>query len=449
MPVKTLFITSFHPHISRNILSTDVLVRLRRESGLRIVIIVPEYKADYFRKTFGSETALVEGVVPHRASATPRGLFFKKLGVRFFSTDTARARNAYEYRCEGKYGYYFLGVASAFLGRSRMLRRALRALDQRFCPKNFFAPLFDKYHPDLIFSTDVQNENDVSLMQDARVRGLRTLGMIRSWDNPTQRTVRFFPDRLLVGSDTLKNEVIRHLFYPADRITVTGNPHYDRYLKGPSTTREAFFAKFGLDTSKKTILYAPVGDHLLRVNDVDEHVMNILADMREQVIVRFPPDEGVRVLDFKKPPWMAYDRPGVAFTNTLFSDREISPDDDQRLIDSLYHCDLAVTGPTSIPLDAALVGKPSIIVHFYPTPRNFCGSIFNYWFSHIKKLVATGGVRYATSKERLLADIRAYLGNPSLDREKRDFVKSLWFSHADGRASERVWNEILFELGVA
>lgn len=447
-PMKTIFITSFHPHISRNILATAAFRILASRADLRVIVLVPDYKADYFKEKFGGGNVVIEGVKPHRASATLRGLFLKKLAVFFFHTDTARARKRYEYFCEGKYGYYLVSRAAGFLARSSLVRRAIRSVDYRFSPKGFFSHLYDRYRPDLIFSTDVQNENDTSILQDARRRGIPTAGMIRSWDNPTQRAIRIFPDILFVGSDTLKEEAVVYSGYPANRVTVVGNPHYDRYLLGPSVTREKFFSQFGLDPSRRTILYAPVGDHLLKRNDVDEYVMNILADTGEQVLVRFPPDEGVRLVNFVKPPQMGYDRPGLGFAPSSFSDREITPEDDQRLIDSLFYCAMAITGPTSIPLDAALMGKPSVMINFYPAPRAFCGAIFNYWYSHIRKLLSVGGVRCVRSREELLKAIGDYFRDPSQDEAGRKKMRSLWFSYADGHAGERLAGEILSLLGL-
>lgn len=446
--MKTIFITSFHPHISRNILATRAFRILASREDLRVIVLVPDYKTDYFKKKFSEGNVTIEGLKPYQASATFRGLFLKKLAVFFFNTDTAHARKRYEYFCEGKYGYYFMSRIAGFLARSSLVRRAVRFVDYRFSPKGFFAHLYERYRPDLTFSTDVQNENDTSMMQDARHYGIPAAGMIRSWDNPTQRAIRIFPDMLFVGSDTLKEEAVVYSGYPAGRIRVVGNPHYDRYLAGPSVTREHFFSQFGLDPSRRTILYAPVGDHLLKHNDVDEYVMNILAATGEQVLVRFPPDEGVRLTGFVRPPQMGYDRPGIGFAPSSFSDREIAPEDDQRLIDSLFYCALIVTGPTSIPLDAALVGKPSVIVNFYPTPRTFCGAILGYGCSHIKKLISTGGVRCVRSREELLKAIGDYFRDPSQDELGREKMRTLWFSHADGHAGERLAGEILSFLGL-
>ncbi len=441
--MKTFFITSFHPHISRNILSTDFLKILKAQNQLRLIIIVPDYKVDYFRANFGADNVIIEGITPNLTSKTKTGVFFKRLGFFLFDTKTARSKKKYEYLCRGKYLIYAFSQFMGFLSRSFSIRKIVRYLDYYFSPKNLFNELFNKYKPEAIFSTDIQNENDIGLLHEAKRRKMLILGMLRSWDNTTQRILRILPNKFFVGSQALKEEVSQLYRYPEKKIIITGNPHYDRYLKGPSVSKEQFFAKFGLDPTQKMILYAPLGNYLLRNNDVDQYIMEILGKIDAQILVRFPPDESVTLKNFIKPANMAYDQPGVVFNSERFGDREISLDDDQRLIDAINWCDLAITGPTSICLDAALLDKPVIAVNFSPAPKNFCESIFGYHCDHIKKLLGSGGVFYATDKNDFLRVIEEYLKNSEKDKEGRVKIRALWFSHADGRSAERLAREII------
>lgn len=440
--MKTLFVTSFHPHISRNILSAGVLSRFARL--MRVVLIVPNYKKSFFEEQFGSENVFVEGVSMYQASKFWRGLFFKKLGIFLFDTGTARLKTKYKYYNDKKFFYFLTAMSLGFFGKLFLLRRAVRFLDQKFSPKGFFKELISKYNPDAIFSTDPQNENDVSLMHDAKDAGVSVIAMLRSWDNTTQRILRVLPDRLLVGSSELKKEVLNMYKYPENKISITGNPHYDKYIKGPTKTKEEFFTEFGFDTAKKLITYAPVGDHLVTFNDIDQYVMETLGKLKNnQILVRFPPDEGVRLVDFKKPENMFYDKPGQMFKNDEFGDREIRKEDDEHLINEIYHSDLIITGPTSISLDSALIDKPIITVDFYPSPRHLFDGIYTNKCDHIQKLLQTGGIKHASSKENFLKFINEYLENPKLDADGRAKIRSMWFSHSDGNAGERVANEVL------
>jgi len=441
--MKTIIITSFHPHISRNILATDFLSVLRLSPDTRVVIVTADYKVGYFKKIFGGSNVFIEGVKMYQSSRTFRGNVFKKMGMFLFDSETARLKKRYQYYCEGKYGYYLFGVIARYAGRSVLVRRFVRFLDARFSPKGFFAHILLMYRPDLLFSTDIQNENDVSFMFEARAYGIPVIGMIRSWDNPSQRILRVLPDHLFVGSITLRDEVTGFYRYPASKISVVGTPHHDRYLKGPKISRGEFCHVMGLDPARPFLLYAPVGDALIRSNDIDQHIMQVIAQLGIQILVRFPPDESVKLTNFVRPSHMVYDRPGIVFKDQEFADREISVEDDQRLIDALYHAKLVISGPTSIPLDAALIDKPSILVHFYPVARGFCQSVYSFDAAHIKKLIATGGVSYVRSKDELFRSVKRYIADPGSDRAGRARIRSLWFSHADGRAGERTAREIL------
>ncbi len=442
--MRTIFITSFHPHISRNIFGTDVLSLLVQSGNIRIVLLVPLYKVDYFRERFSGSHIIVEGIKTYQSSKKFLGIFFKRLGVFLFNTKTASIKRGYEYYWNGNLLRYAAAVSFAFLGRSHSVRRAVRTLDAWFCPHGFFTDVIEKYHPDIIFSTDPQNENDVSLLHDARRNHIPVIAMLRSWDNVTQRILRVLPDRLLVGSDTLKSGVIDLYDYPGEKITIVGNPHYDRYLKGPDRTRAQFFGDLGLDPDKKLILYAPVGDMLIRTNDIDQYVMEIFGTVDANILVRFPPDENVRLVDFVKPAHMIFDRPGQRFKPSEFADREIRPEDDQRLINSLYYSDLVITGPTSISLDAAFFDKPVITVDLYPTVRrSMYEGVWSYGCDHIQKLFTTHGVRHVTTKEDFLKAIHEYLINPRADQEGRARIRELWFFRFDGKAGQRMAQELI------
>ena len=171
--------------------------------------------------------------------------------------------------------------------------------------------------------------------------------------------------------------------------------------------------------------------------------MEILGTVNANVLVRFPPDEDIRLVDFKKPANMVFDRPGVVFKSGEFGDREMRKGDDERLVNSIFWSDLVITGPTSICLDAAFFDKSVIAVNFYPKHRNFYDSVWSYKCNHIQKLLATGGVKYTESKEEFLGAIQAYFKDPKQDAAGRAMIRSLWFSHSDGKAGERVARAVL------
>ncbi|TSC67119.1 MAG: hypothetical protein G01um101472_521 [Parcubacteria group bacterium Gr01-1014_72] len=440
---KVIFISSFHPHISRNVLAAGVLTALLKDESVCVVIAVPPYKVAYFKEQFGGERVVVEGVPTYQSTRFFSGRFFKRLAVYLFDTESARARKRYERYLTGSYIRFCFVMTLGFFGRSLFVRKVVRTADLFFSPKRIFAPLLRKHAVSVVFSTDLQNENDVSLLQDARRARIPTVGMARSWDNLSLRFLRVFPDTLVVGSEELKQEAITLHGFPPERIAVTGNPHYDRYIVGPSISRENLLLSFGLSPGKKFLLYAPVSDALIRTNDMDEHIIRLLAKLPLSVIVRFPPEKKVRLGSFTKPPHFAYDTPGAVFKSDEVGDREIRPEDDQNLINELYHADVVVTGPTSILMDAALADRPVVAVNFYPTQRHYFETVWRYQDDHIAKALQTGGIAYARSPEEMLLRVERYLANPHEDRAGRAELRRRWFSHADGASAMRLVAAVL------
>lgn len=440
--MQTIFITSFHAHVSRNILATPVLDILKSKSNLRVVILAPNYKINYFKEKFAGGNVIVEGASPNQASKQSLGLLFKKLGIFLFDSDTTRLKLRYKLYKDKKFFYFIFFFLAGRLGNFFWFRRLIRFFDFHFSPKGFFKEILDKYNPALVFATDIQNENDVSLMQDAKAAGIPILGMVRSWDNMTQRVFRVMPDRLLVGSQEIFNEVKQSHCYPNDQIITSGYPYYDKYLRAPINSKTEFFLRFGLNPNRRLILYIPIGDDIMLKNDVDRYVVGLLGTVDSQVLVRLPTNLNLNLENFSIPKNVVFDKPGFGFRDVGALDQEITKEDDERLIDSLFYSDVVVAGPTSVCLDAALLNKPVVAVNFCPTTRTFFEGLYHYEYVHLKKLTETGGLYVTKNPNEFFAAIDTLFKNPKLGDEGRKKIKALWFSHADGAVSKRVADEI-------
>src|SRR3990167_8736806 len=173
--------------------------------------------------------------------------------------DTRRAAMGRKLTLSGerknKYYYWLFYQPASLLGKSKLMMKIIRGIDYLITPKGRFYHLLDKYRPESVFCTDVQNEHDVALAGDARRRGIRVIGMVRSWDNLVTRALRFVPEKLIVH-----NQVLQSL---------------------------------GLDPSRKTILFFPLCDYRMAHSAVkneiftDELVLRELSKLDVNVIVRF------------------------------------------------------------------------------------------------------------------------------------------------------------------
>ena len=446
--VKTIFVTSFHPLIARNIVSTPIISKLTWQ-GIRVVVVIPGYKRGYFERTYGTSGAIFEGVETGAPIRTLALGVFKRLAEALPHTRRAaigRVRTLSGEKKSRLY-YYLFYLPAGLLGRFRLFMRLARLADFYLSPAGRFRPLLERYQPDLVFSTDVQNEHDVALMQDARRAGIAIVAMVRSWDNLTTRALRIIPDRLIVHNEIIQNEASSLYGMKAERITVVGIPHYDKYFRGPTVPRESFFRKIGLDPRKKLVIYFPICDYRMRENVVDRMVIETLANLDANVVVRFPPAESVTIAGLVKPPAMIFDRPGYVFDERIYGNRELTPEDDERLLHLLAYCDLVVAGPSTAAIDAALFDKPLLLVDFYPTTLAEAEKIYEYGTEHFSPILASGGARRAKSRDEFLSRLHEYLTHPELDHAGRARIVEEQCWRADGRSSQRVVAELLAALG--
>jgi len=437
--VKTIIITSFHSLISRNILSTDILKLLLRD-GARLVILVPRHKTGYYEKNFGGPNVFIEGVDANQPTRYFFGLFFKRLSWNMLATETVAIRQKYQRVVNKKwFQYYLFFLPARMLAHSSLFVRFVRFLDYRLSPKNVFQGIFEKYTPDLIFATDIQNENDVALLQEAKKRSVPRAAMVRSWDNLSQwGMIRVIPQTLIVANEVSRREAHALHYIPEERIVVTGVPHYDRYRRGPHESRETFLASLGLDPAKKVVLHAPIGNFYVNDSEIDRLLLELVVETGENIIVRLPPMDTVNKIDTVHAPNVYINRPGLSFGADRFADREITAADDTFLMNALFHSDVVTTGPSTIALDAALFNKPIILIHFYAAAKTHWDKLYGYDFTHIKRLVESGGVRVAESKEEFRGLLKMYFDNPRLDENGRSNIVHTFCGPSDTSASERV-----------
>jgi len=147
--MKTIFITSYHSFISRNILRTEVLAILKN-SGVRIVILVPPGKADYFIKNFSGKNVEIAGI-------EPRNNFLHNL-LYFLSVCLVSVENLFiqGLLSEKRFIRFYLALLIyKVFGRIFAAKRGLRFFYNNFIAGYDFTELFDRYEPALVFSTDI------------------------------------------------------------------------------------------------------------------------------------------------------------------------------------------------------------------------------------------------------------------------------------------------------
>jgi len=453
--MKTLIITAYNTFISRNLFNTDVLKTLKKEEGLNIVIFCRPDKVNFFQQLYGGSRVTFEGL---NMDQIIRGSWNKKLyRLSFLLENSQYVKDQRLERYEnnkniaGYLNYKWVGLVSYFLSSISIFYPIYRAFDFYFSERRALRPYFDKYNPDFVFAADSFGEIDIWFMKEARSRKIPLITMVRSWDNTTTKGIlRLMPDKIIVNSPAIKNELIEIHGYRAKDIFVAGLPQFDAWLSGPTETREHFFARIGADSNKKLILFAPAGAVL---SDTDWQLCQILEEALKsgslpenvQFLVRNHPQHPANLSKFAGGPSFIIENPGYMIKAGDRKNIELRPQDSDHLRNSIYYSDIVMYVATSLGLDSSVFNKPQILVSFDGFEQKpYIRSVRRYNQEDcLYNLVKCGGTRVVKSKEEWVTAIKEYLKNPALDQAGRDETVKEHLYKIDGKAGKRIAAAIL------
>lgn len=447
---KTIFMTVYDGMISRAHLRTNVLPMLAAEA--RVVLFCSPTKTEYYRNEFASASVVIE--------TSPRATYprlekflwiFLFHSIPTLSVKNLTVRNFWERERRGRI-YFWFKLLLHRLGRFAIWRKFLRRV-YLLLPDHSFDLFFEKYHPALIFAPNMVSDEDMRLLKGAKKRGIKTVGMMKSWDNVnTKAFVSIHPDLFIAQNTIIRDDLINLADYPAEKIVVTGFPQHDQYYNYRAMPKSEFLTSMGLDPHKKTILYAAAGD-MLAPKDVE--VLDGLVEMVRngelgavQILLRPHPKYICHEEKFGGVPFVVIDRPGKYVAKGRLGTWEFEKKDIQHFIDSMVNSDVIVNTASTTCIEAAIFDLPNVSIAF--DGASFVPSALSvkrlYEFECIETLMAFGGVAAVSSFDELKVEIKKCLADRSYLREgrKRIFEKECW--RIDGRAAERVASAILKEL---
>jgi hypothetical protein len=126
----------------------------------------------------------------------------------------------------------------------RFVRRA-PARNQSACERKHAERFVAAQAPDLLVATHLNEwgSPQSDYVRAAKRRGVRTVYLVFSWDNLTNKgLVRDAPDRVLVWNELQKQEAVELQRLPAERIRLTGAPAYDHWFDREPGARACRFA---------------------------------------------------------------------------------------------------------------------------------------------------------------------------------------------------------------
>ncbi len=290
-------------------------------------------------------------------------------------------------------------------------------------------------------------------LREARGRGVKTIGIINSWDKATSRGIlRLLPDRLVAFNNHVRDDLLRYQAVPAERIFVGGTPQYDQYFSLRPWSREEFFRRLGLDPERQLIAYSPMGT-VCGIADWD--IMDILEQCRQEgkfgdradLLARFPPNDIVNQAELEKRPWLRYQRPGVRFSEERGTgiDWDMTFPELEELANTLFHMSVLICYASSLSVDAAVMDRPVINIGFEARPAATGAALPTQFYgqTHYEKALAAGGIHLAHTREDLIKWVRRYLAHPEYDREGRRRLAREQCEFLDGKSGERIGRFIL------
>lgn len=447
--MKTIFVTIFHGHIARNILLTDILKFFKEEKDWKIVVLCPDVKQEYYQKQFGGDNVTFEGVPALKPARLD--VFFRTIYYYMVDTDTVRLLQGEKYILAHRYlRYYISRFFTKILGNARFLRKIIRALDRALVTPQGFGYLFDKHKPDLLFVASITSDQDSMVLREADRRGVRCVGMVRSWDNfsSNKGNVRIYPEKLLVHNKFLAEHSVTLADFPPSSIITIGMPHFDFYVNEQRFTREETCKRAGADPQKKILFFLMIGPSSA---SLDVYVTSIIEKLIAndprfkdfQLIVRPHPNTGKQVEGVGPHTLVNYPKL-VDLVSTSLTDREFTKEDMDMYASLISHSTVVVSYQGTGNVDTVALGRPVINIKFDDKDGvPYLASVKSqYEWTHVPPIVATGGVRIVESPEELTEAILEYDLHPEHDEEGRKQIIADQCYILDGKASRRVVDEI-------
>jgi len=454
--MRTIFLTAYHSFIGRNILGTKISEILKTTPDLRVVVLTFPYKKEFFESNYAAPNFVIEGLDIDYVIRSKKAKFWYRLA--FLLQNTNYVQNQRKERLNrhrnifGYLNYWIVNLTALTLSKLRIARKIYRFLDKNSAPKNILDEMINKYNPDLFFSTDIFGEWDVALLRCAAARGIKSVGMIRSWDNTTTKGVlRCFPDHFIALSPHLVDELKNfHDWNNSAKTMISGLPQFDGWETGPTEARNSFCRKLKIDSSKKIVIFAPAGSVL---SDTDWEICQILKDAIKNkelpsdlvFVVRNHPHHPADLSKFEPDEHFVIESPGRMLRENDPRGAEMSKEDNNHLRNTVYYSEIIMYIATSLGLDASVYDKPQILISFDGFKKKpYVVSVERYNHEDVLiNLVSLGGTIVVWSPKELVAAVKEYLDNPSLKREGRQKTIDRHIYKIDGQAASRIANYVV------
>ena len=279
--------------------------------------------------------------------------------------------------------------------------------------------ILEAVRPDLVvWPTLIHTADDTEVAKAAKAAGIPVMAMPASWDGLTTKgmfSVR--PDRLLVWGEASRNHAIGDHGFKPEEVEVTGPPHWDIYGH-----------------------IWPRGDRVL----VAGTSLHYWADERQMVeqLAREGLMVGWKIVYRPHPSRLKEDRAWVGTLASVELDSRLGYDlasgFQEHIADRVATSACVVAAFSTLIIEAALLGRPSIIPAFARSAHGPGGVLTHSLYQHMQSVVEWPGIFLCRTLPGLIGKVRqAVAGRLEYDPgELRR--RALRVALADGHAQERI-----------
>lgn len=454
--MKTLFVIIYRGLIGRNIFRSDIFRILKNQDNLRIVLFLPPNIPAHIKQEFSGPNVFFEEIKSPTLGRIRKKVFLYLLGNHLF-TRTTRTRcwfgsGEQKDRTKERIYYIFFWPLLFILSKFPYSRRMFQWLEAKFYPDKQYEEFFDKYRPDVVFSTSILSTVDIPFIKSAKRRGIATICLLKSWDNLDKQGLQIKVDKLLVQNQHLKKLAFKWHGYAEEEVKITGFPQFDIYSrKDLIMPREEFFKKINFDPNRKIIFFGSEG----RWSPNDEQCIDVIyRAIREEkfifpcsLIIRPVPSFG----DINKKRYEPYrGKPNVYIDDKqrtgLFWPDTWDPTNEELVLfmNTLYYSDVTISVRSTLSLDAACLDKPIINPYFgafINNGRDITSKLYNHLF--YQDLLSMGGITLVKNNEELINMVNNYLKDSLLCQDGRNKIRKELCGPLDGQSGRRVAENIL------
>jgi hypothetical protein len=271
------------------------------------------------------------------------------------------------------------------------------------------------------------------VLRSAAYLGIPSAMLVSHWDYFSKKgLLRVNPDKIYVWGDDMRRSAIEHNGLDPRRISVVGAPQFEKYLRPMDARREAARGRLGIQPSNRLVFFPGTSAPF------DERSVIALLD---NAISKESALRHVRLL--YRPHPRAWERrsasdinPGNLANVTLDDPAAPGGTSDEHYLDLMAAIDAVVSPFSTMTLEAAVCGKPSLCIGF--------SDGVNTWdfreatnTEHIRSVAGKRWLRVCTDRSLLasaFADFVAALEEPGLAQRIRQEVQSTVFYNANSYA---------------